>query len=355
MPIQPLTTQIVGSYTKPHWLARHLKMRALDGSWWRPDPEVLADAKHDAALLALYEQERAGLDLVNDGEAQRASYDRHFLRCLTGIDYDHPDKIITNSEVTTNETDPADLEEYFGHSATKARVVSEISWAGPLTVDELIFTKAHASRPIKANLIGPITLAGQVSDHAYGDEKALAIAIARALNQELRALQSAGADVLQIDEPYFHTRLSAARRFGKEAIEVLVQGIEIPVILHVCYGYALSHKVKSTSPTYPEALQILADCPIRGISLEYEQPKHNPDILRYCGSKHIVLGLLDLANREIETPEHVAARLQDTLAIVPPERLHPCSDCGMWYLPRPVAFGKISALVAGTNLVRQRI
>ncbi|WP_425350657.1 hypothetical protein [Phyllobacterium sophorae] len=244
-------------------------MRALDGSWWRPDPDVLAEAKHDAALLALYEQERAGLDLVNDGEAQRASYDRHFLKCLTGIDYTHPDHITTSSEVTSFKTDSTGLDEYFSNSATKARVVSEISWAGPLTVDELEFTKAHASRPVKANLVGPITLAGQVSDHAYGDEKALVIAIAKALHQELLALQNAGADVLQIDEPYFQTRLSAARKYGREAIETLVKSIEVPVIVHVCYGYALAHKIKKVSPTYPEVLEILADCPIQGISLEY--------------------------------------------------------------------------------------
>lgn len=356
MPLHPLTTQIVGSYTKPHWLAHHQKMRALDGSWWRPDQEVLAEARQDAALLSLYEQERAGLDLVNDGEAQRASYDRHFVSCLTGIDSTNPEhKATVRSEVSSNLTDISGLEEYYAHRDMKPRVVADIGWAGPLTVDEFRFTKRHAMRPVKANVIGPLTLAGQISDHFYGDEDAMVLAIARALNKELLALQAAGANVLQVDEPYFHTRLSLARKIGKKALEVLVAGIDVPVTVHVCYGYALSNRVKSESPTYPEVLEILSDCPINGISLEYEQPGHKPDLLRYCGQKHVVLGLLDLAFKGVETAEHIASRISDALEVVPAERLHPCSDCGMWYISREIAYGKISSLVAGTEIVRRKL
>lgn len=356
MPLHPLTTQIVGSYTKPHWLARHQKMRALDGSWWRPEADVLVEAKQDAALLSLYEQERAGLDLVNDGEAQRASYDRHFVLCLTGIDSTNPEhKVSAPSEVSSNRSDTSGLDEYYAHRDIKPRVVSDIAWAGPLTVDEFSFTKRHATRPVKANVIGPLTLAGQVSDHFYRDDEALVLAIARALNQELLALQAAGANLLQVDEPYFHTRLSLARKVGRKAMEVLVEGITVPVTTHVCYGYALSNQVKTESPTYPEVLEILSDCPITGISLEYEQPKHKPDLLRYCGQKHVVLGLLDLAFKGVETPEYIASRIGDALEVIPAERLHPCSDCGMWYIPRETAYGKICSLVEGTEIIRKTL
>lgn len=356
MPLHPLTTQIVGSYTKPNWLARHQKMRALDGSWWRPEPEVLTEAKRDAALLALYEQERAGLDIVTDGEAQRAAYDRHFLSSLSGIDSKLPvRKMASPIDVASRRCDTPEIEEYLSHSAIKPWIISEIKWTGSVTVDELEFAKCYSTRPVKVTVVGPLTLAQQVSDHFYNDEETLLYELARALNQEMKALQTAGADLIQVDEPHFHGSLSTARKYGKSALEVLVEGISVPVTTHVCYGYALVRREKSKSPTYPEALEILSECPITGISLEYEQPKHDPALLRYCGQKHVVLGLLDLARKDIETPEHVAGRILDALEVVPAERLHPSSDCGMWFLPRALAFGKIRSLVNGTKIVRAHL
>ncbi|WP_426441068.1 hypothetical protein [Bradyrhizobium genosp. P] len=356
MPLHPLTTQIVGSYTKPRWLARHQKMRALDGSWWRPEQDVLAEAKRDAALLSLYEQERAGLDLVTDGEAQRAAYDRHFLPSLSGIDDKTPvHRAAPPIEISLKRSNSPEIEEYLSYSDVKPRVVSEIKWTRSVTVDELHFAKLHATRPVKVTIVGPLTLASQVSDHFYNDEETLLLVLAGALNQEMKALQAAGADLLQVDEPYFHAHLSVARKHGKRALEVLVDGVSIPVATHVCYGYALVHQEKSKSPTYPEVLEILSECPITAISLEYEQPKHDPALLRYCGQKHVVLGLLDLARKDIETPEHIAGRIGDALEVIPAERLHPSSDCGMWFLPRASAFGKICSLVNGTNIVRARL
>lgn len=354
MPLRPLTTQIVGSYAKPHWLARHQRMRALDESWWRPEPDVLQEAREDAARLAIYEQERAGLELVTDGEAQRAAYDRHFLGALSGVDLKDIERVSSAGvEVSASKRDYSDFEEYAQLAELKPRIVGEVGWRAPVSVDELIFAKRTARRPVKANVVGPVTLSGQVVDGFYRDKEALVMALAAALNRELLALDAAGADVLQLDEPSFHFRLPLVRRVGQAAIRRAVEGVRAPVIVHVCYGYALVYREKSASAVYPEVLELLADCPIAGISLEYEQPGHEPSLLRWCGNKHVVLGLLDLSKRDVETSQHVACRLREALAVVPPERLHPCSDCGMWYLPRDRAFAKISALADGTEIVRR--
>jgi len=352
MPLKPLTTQIVGSYAKPHWLARHQRMRALDGSWWRPEPDVLQEAREDAALLAIYEQERAGLDLVTDGEAQRAAYDRHFLGALSGIDVSALERVETNKSYDWSQRDEAGWEEYSRFNELKPQIVGEIGWLRSVSLDELKFTKRHARRPVKITVIGPLSLYLQVIDRYYGEPGPAVMAFAAALNEELRTLEAAGADVLQIDEPTFHGHIDLARAIGQAAIRRMVEGLQVPVIVHVCYGYALVYRDKKASPSYPEVLELLSDCPIAGISLEYEQPQHEPSLLKHCGDKHVVLGLLDLGAKEAETPAHVADRLRAAIEIVPADRLHPASDCGMWYLPRELAFAKIAALAAGTRLVR---
>lgn len=355
MPLPPLTTQLVSSYTKPHWLARHSQMGTYDGSWWRPEADVLVEAREDAARLSIYEQERAGLDLISDGEAQRVSYDRHFLSGLTGIDFGKLREIGLSGRVATSVRQEQGLEDFARNTRLGPCVTGEIRWRGPVALDELRFLKRHARRPVKMAVIGPLSLSKRVVDGYYGDDEALVLAFADALNRELRALDAGGADVLQIDEPGFHSNVPLARRVGKTAIERMVKGVNAPVIVHVCYGYALVFKDKSASPTYPEVLELLADCPIAGISLEYAQPKHEPPLLRHCGDKHVVIGLLDLASPVAETSAAVARRLRAALAEVPPERLHPAPDCGMWYLPRPLAFAKIAALAAGTNEVRREL
>ena len=354
MPLAPLITQIVGSYVKPHWLANHQRAGAYDGSWWRPDAEVLDEARDDAARLAIYEQERAGLDLVTDGEMRRTNYDRHYLGGLDGIDFTTLVPVKRPSEHNADGPDSTGMEEYVALNQLGPRVVAPVAWRRAMAVDELRFLKRHARRPVKVTVAGPVSLSRRVSDAHYGDEDALILAFARALNQEMRALQSEGADVLQIDEPAFHASFSVAERIGGTALATMVDGITVPVIVHVCYGYALVHKEKAASALYPKALELLAACPIAGISLEYEQPGHAPDLLQSCGDKHVVLGLLDLARQEAETAAHVAARLTAALEVVPAERLHPASDCGMWYLPRALAFAKLTALVEGTNAVRDR-
>jgi 5-methyltetrahydropteroyltriglutamate--homocysteine methyltransferase len=353
MPLRPLTAQIVGSYAKPHWLARHERMRAHDDSFWRPEREVLHEARQDAARLAIYEQERAGLDIVTDGEAQRAAYDQHFLRALTNIDFARSERRSFAGEVTTVSRREDLVKEYADLSEMLPRVTGDIGWQGPVALEELKFLKSVARKPVKASVVGALTLSTRLADDFYHDDEALVLAIAGALNSELLALQAGGADVLQIDEPSFHFKLSSARRFGKAAIARMTAGITVPVIVHVCYGYALVFRDKSASPTYPEVLELLADCPIAGISLEYEQPKHAPSLLRHCGDKHVLLGLLDLSISQIETVGHITRRMRAALEVVPAERLHPSSDCGMWYKSREIAFGKISALAQATAMVRK--
>jgi 5-methyltetrahydropteroyltriglutamate--homocysteine methyltransferase len=356
MPLHPLTTQIVGSYAKPKWLARHERMRALDGSWWRPETEVLAEAKEDAVRLAVYEQERAGLDLVTDGEAQRAAYDRHFLSGLSGIDTARLEQSALASEIAGNPRSQDDTTaEYDAQSALKPTIVGQIGWLRPMAVEELQFLRRMASRPVKVNVIGALSLYCQTVDRFYDNQADAVLGFATALNQELRQLESAGANVIQIDEPAFHARWSLARRVGKSAIAKMVEGIAVPVIVHVCYGYAHVYRDKRQSETYPQVLELLSECPIAGISLEYEQPGHEPGLLKHCGGKHVVLGLLNHATDTIEMPAHIAGRIRDALNVVPPERLHASSDCGMWYTPRDIAFAKIKALVDGTELVRREI
>lgn len=348
----PLTAQIVGSYVKPAWLAHHARMRALDRSWWRPEPDVLDEAKRDAARLSIYEQERAGLNLVTDGEAFRSAYDRHFLAGLGGLDMVARLPVDIARPV---EGDDAFLTEYRAHGATGPAVVAPLRHARAVAAAEVRFAKSVAQRPLKVCVGGPLTIARSLHDLHYGDERRLVLALAEALNGEMRALEAAGADVLQIDEPSFHARLPEAQRFGAEAVARMVYGLARPIILHVCYGYALVNPVKSPSADYAAALDVAADCLVDGISLEYEQPGHTPDILARCRSKHVVLGLLDLARRDAEASEHIEARLRAALQVVPAARLHPASDCGMWYLPRELALAKITALGVATARVRSAL
>ena len=354
MTLHPLSTQIVGSYAKPKWLLRHERMAALDDSAWRPDPDVVQEAREDAVRLAIYDQERAGLDVLTDGEAQRAAYDRHFFARLDGVTVADPvqvERVARNTPFQKRRTEG--IEEHEELFRTRPRIVGPVAWPGPLCVDELRFARRLTDRPIKATVVGPLTAIDRLIDEYYGDPEAAAMAIAAALNRELRALQDAGADLLQVDEPMFHFKADEAARFGVAAVNRMTEGITVPVILHMCYGYAFVAESKTVNPQYGDVLALAATCDIAGISVEYEQPGHEPDVLRRCGDKHVLLGLLNLGTHDVEAPAHIAARLREALKVVPAERLHPCSDCGMWFLPREVAFGKIKALVAGTEMIRR--
>lgn len=352
--MNPLTTQIVGSYAKPHWLARHDRVHDLDGGWWRPDAEVLDEARDDAALLSIYEQERAGLDLVTDGEARRVHYDRHFLLGVKGVSAERRASKAFYSEVTNPQrrTDITELWEAFKMSPT---IVGPVEWSHSAALDDLRFLKRHATRPVKTSVVGPMTLYDRVIDEFYPTPEDGIMALAGVLNRELRTLEAEGADLLQIDEPAIHFKLKRAQQLAPAAIARMVEGITTPVIVHACYGYAMYSTGKSANPSYADVVRLLAQLPIAGMSLEYAQPGHEPDLLRDVGDKHVMLGLLDLGRRDIESPEAIAAQLRGALTMVPPERLHPSSDCGMWFLPRDLARGKIAALVRGANIVREEL
>ena len=314
MPLRPLSTQIVGSYAKPHWLARHQRMRALDPSWWRPDPEVLDEAKRDAVRLAIYEQERAGLTIVTDGEAQRAAYDRHFLTALSGIDAADPAMAARTAVDASRPRDKSGWEDARPQpdAADRQRpsALRPLGRARRSPVRQERGVEAVEGDGHRPALAVPAGHGPDLSRH-----EALVLDFAAALNHEMRALEAAGADLLQIDEPAWHFHLDLARQTGCQAIRRMVEGITVPVVVHVCYGYAIVYKDKPSSPHYPPLLELLAECPIAGISLEYEQPHHLPDILQHCGDKHVLLGLLDLGTTEVETAAHIAERLRSAFAV----------------------------------------
>ncbi len=349
---RPLTTQLVGSYTKPGWLIRHQRVTSPAADFWRPDPEALAEAQDDATRLAVADQERAGLDVITDGEERRQRFDTYFFR-FGGIDAEHLGRwSMDNRDMSFIDVTP-DLKTRLEQAMT-ARVVAEVTWPGPMALDDLRFLKRHTRRPVKMTVIGPLTAAARLANEFYPDEEALGMALARAINRELRALDAEGVDVLQLDEPDFHFRHEAAVKWGARALGIAFEGIRTTRAVHICYGYATIGQ-KHRDPNYAGALEAIAASSADQISLEYEQPGHTPELLKHCGDKTVILGLLNLGKHEVETPEHIAGRIRQALEVVPPERLHLAPDCGMWFLPRAVAFGKIRALAAAAAIVRAEI
>jgi len=334
---RPLATQLVGSYTKPTWL---LDKSTLGGERWRAAPDVLAEAQDDTVRLAVYDQERVGLDLLSDGEGRRLNFARHFSSAWLGVDAEQLGTVVQSRVGTVR----------------YPRVVGPIRWPGPRVVDDLRYLKRLTDRPVKMTVVGPLTAAARLVDEYYHDPEALVSDCAAAVNAELRALDAEGCDLLQLDEPVLHTNLGPLRPYAVRALERALEGLATPVAVHVCYGYAYRFPSKEADPGYAAALEILAACPrVDWISLEYTQPGHEPEILRHCGSKGIVLGALDLATEAVERPEAIAARIRAALFVVAPERLHLAPDCGMWHLPRPSALAKLRALVLAAELVRTEV
>jgi 5-methyltetrahydropteroyltriglutamate--homocysteine methyltransferase len=349
--LRPLSTQLVGSYTKPSWLIRHQRVTTPygDDGFWRPEPEVRAQALDDATVLAIHDQERAGLAVVTDGEIRRRRFDTHFLR-FGGLDTERLARWDVGARDMSFVEVAPEVEARL-QDARVPRVVGEITWPGPLVLDDLRFLKLNTERPVKMTVIGPLTAAARVADEHYGDFEALGLAFAAALNEELRALDAEGVDILQLDEPDFHFRHEEAVRWGARALDRAFEGVRALKAVHVCYGYATLGR-KHADPAYPGVLEAIAASSADAITLEYEQPGHEPELLRSCGDKHVLLGVLDLSNHDVERPEHVATRIRAALEVVPPDRLHLAPDCGMWFLPREVAFAKLRAMVVAADLVR---
>jgi 5-methyltetrahydropteroyltriglutamate--homocysteine methyltransferase len=337
-----LVTTVVGSYPQPGWLidrerlGDRLPPRVRARELWRVPEPFLEEAQDDATRLAVQDMERAGVDVITDGEMRRESYSNRFATALDGVDLDNPGVALDRT----------------GHENPVPRVVGPIRRTRPVEVRDVEFLRSITDRRIKITVPGPFTMTQQAQNDHYADDRSLALAYAEAVNEELHDLKAAGADVVQIDEPYLQARPEPAREYAIEAINRALEGIAGDVVLHTCFGYA--HIVKQRLSGYP-FLAELGDCLATHLSLEAAQPKLDADVLRSVADKTIILGVLDLGSSEAETPELVADRIRKALAVVPPERLVVAPDCGMKYLPRELAFRKLEGLVAGARLVREDV
>jgi 5-methyltetrahydropteroyltriglutamate--homocysteine methyltransferase len=338
-----LPTTVVGSYPQPEWLidrerlGSRLPPRVRARELWRVDERFLKEAQDDATLLAIRDMEEAGVDVISDGEMRRESYSNRFATALDGVDLDNPGVAIDRT----------------GHENPVPRVVGPIRRTRPVEVRDVEFLRANTSRPIKITLPGPFTMTQQAQNDHYPDEESLALAYAAAVNAEAHDLKAAGADVVQIDEPYLQARPEKARSYGLAAIDRALEGIEGETALHICFGYG--HIVHAKPAGY-SFLPELNDCAVRQISLETAQPGLDLSILRELPDKTIVLGVLDLSDdAPVETPEAVAERIRSALTHVDVERLVVAPDCGMKYLTRPVARAKLEAMVEGAAIVRAEL
>ena len=333
-----LVTTVVGSYPQPEWLIDRQRLgdrlppRVRARELWRVPEPFLEEAQDDATRLAVQDQERAGVDVITDGEMRRESYSNRFATALDGVDLDNPGVALDRT----------------GHENVVPKVVGPIRRRGPVEVRDVEFLRSLTDRRIKITVPGPFTMTQQAQNDHYGDERELALAYAEAVNEELRDLKAAGADVVQIDEPYLQARPEPARAYAVEAINRALEGIEGDTVLHTCFGYA--HIVHDRPSGYP-FLAELDECAATHLSLEAAQPGLDPQVLRALPGKTIVLGVLDLGSSEAETPEVVAARITRALEVVEPERLVVAPDCGMKYLSRELAFRKLEAMVAGARLI----
>jgi 5-methyltetrahydropteroyltriglutamate--homocysteine methyltransferase len=332
-----LVTTVVGSYPQPGWLidrerlGERLPPRVRARELWRIPEPLLEEAQDDATRLAVQDMERAGVEVITDGEMRRESYSNRFATSLDGVDLDRPGVALDRT----------------GHENPVPRVVGPIRRTRPVEVRDVEFLRSITDRRIKITVPGPFTMTHQAQNDHYADERGLALAYAAALNGELQDLKAAGADVVQIDEPYLQARPEPAREYAVEAIDRALDGIEGDTVLHTCFGYA--HIVKERLTGYP-FLRELNECAATHLSLEAAQPDLDPEVLRGVPDKVIVLGVLDLGSTEVESPEVVAERIRRALAVVGPERLVVAPDCGMKYLPRERAFRKLEAMVAGARI-----
>ena len=342
MSAQRLTTTVVGSYPQPDWLvdrellAKGVPRVRLQGMWRIPEP-FLEQAQDDATIVAIREMERAGIDIVTDGEIRRESYSNRFATALDGIDLANPGRVRDRN----------------GRESVVPRVVGRISRKRAVEVRDMEFLRRHTDRLAKITLPGPFTLALQAQNEFYRDAEELAMDFAVAVNAEARALQIAGADVIQLDEPWLRNDPDAARRYAVPAINRALAGITVPTALHLCFGYAAV--VRHQKPTGYSFLPQLADTVARQISIEAAQPKLDLGVLAELSDKTIVLGVIDLGDPAIETVAQVEARIRAGLRHVTPERLIPAPDCGMKYLPRATAFGKLRALAEAARTVRSSL
>ncbi|HEY9531170.1 MAG TPA: hypothetical protein VIQ55_07250 [Burkholderiales bacterium] len=337
----PLETTVVGSYPQPNWLIDREKLgskvpRVRAPEIWRVARDLLEQAQDDATLLAIRDMERAGIDIITDGEMRRESYSNRFATALDGVDIDNPGSTINRS----------------GGRSVVPRIAGPITRRRPVEVRDVEFLRRNTTKTIKITLPGPFTMAQQAQDDYYRDEEALAMAFAAAVNQEVLDLKAAGADIVQLDEPWLQARSDRAARYGVKAINRALQGVEGTTVVHLCFGYAAAVKEKPSGYSF---LPQLADTTASQISIEAAQPRLDLGVLKDLSGKSIMLGVIDLGTEKAESAEIVAERIRAGLKQVPAERLIVAPDCGMKYLSREVAFAKLKALADGARLVRREL
>ena len=332
-------TTLVGSYPQPEWLIDRKKLagrfppRVRAKELWRVPEAYLAEAQDDATVLAIRAQERAGLDIVTDGEIRRESYSNRFATALQGMDLDHPGTAIDRS----------------GHPNPVPRIVGKIRRRHAVEVDDLRFLKRYTTRTTKITVPGPFTMSQQAQNDFYQSPEEAAMDYAVAVNEEIRDLFAAGADVVQIDEPYMQARPEPARQYGLKALNRALEGIGGTTAVHICFGYAaIIHARPSGYSFLPE----LAGSPVKQVSIETAQSNLDTAVLAKLPGKKIMVGCIDLSDMTVETPQKVAERLRKALKYVKPENVIVAPDCGMKYLPREVADAKMRAMVEGAKLVR---
>ena len=334
-----IPTSLVGSYAQPDWLIDRERLlhrfppRVRATELWRVDPKYLEQAQDDATVIAIGDQERAGLDIITDGEQRRESYSNRFATALAGIDIDNPGTALDRS----------------GEPNPVPRVVGPVERKHPVQVRDIEFLRANTSRPAKITVPGPFTMSQQAQNDFYETEAELALAYAAAVHDEIADLFAAGADIVQVDEPYMQARPEKAREFGLAALQRALEGITGTTAVHVCFGYAaIIHGRPSAYSFLPE----LATCSCHQISIETAQSGIDTAVLETLPEKQIILGVIDLNDHAVESPETVAHRIRRALPYKRPQELIAAPDCGMKYLPRDSAFGKLEALAAGAATVR---
>jgi 5-methyltetrahydropteroyltriglutamate--homocysteine methyltransferase len=343
MPLPLLPTTVVGSYPQPDWLVDRAMLsktvpRVRMTGMWRVGEPWLEQAQDDATVLAIRDMERAGIDIVTDGEMRRESYSNRFATALEGIDLDQPGFVKTRS----------------GAMTPVPRVTARIKRTHAVEVRDMRFLRANTERPAKITLPGPFTMSQQAKNDFYRDDEEMILDFAAAVNAEAHDLQAAGADVIQLDEPWVRSDPDKARRYAVKAINRALEGLTVPTIVHLCFGYA-AVVPGETKPTGYSFLPELAACNAKQISIEAAQPKLDLAVLRELAGKTILLGVLDLGDLKVESAATVAERIRRGLAYLKPENLIPAPYCGMKYLPREVAFGKLKALAEGAALVRREV
>jgi 5-methyltetrahydropteroyltriglutamate--homocysteine methyltransferase len=342
MPERLLPTTVVGSYPQPDWLIDREMLstmvpRVRVKDLWRVPEPYLDEAQDDATIVAIRDMERAGIDIITDGEMRRESYSNRFATALEGVDIENPGVIVDRN----------------GNETRVPRVTGDVRRRRPIEVGDLEFLRRHTDRVAKITLPGPFTMSQQALDEHYADPEALAMDFAAAVNDEARDLQRAGAAVIQIDEPWLRNDPDAADRYAVKAINRAFEGITTTTAVHLCFGYAAV--VRRKKPTGYAYLPQLANCIAQQISIESAQPNVDLSVLESLSDKTIILGVIDLGDPDVEPPEKVADRIRAGLKHVSADRLILAPDCGMKYLPRGVAYGKLVSLAAGAAMVRREL